>query len=106
MLEAGALPAGATGWKLYAYANLAQLLSLSGDTAAAARLQEQMEERMADLESSFPRHALIHAQVRAILLARAGHRKEACAALEQAYTPNPRPFWKVVMTNPAFDGIH
>jgi TolB-like protein/DNA-binding winged helix-turn-helix (wHTH) protein/Tfp pilus assembly protein PilF len=105
LLEAGALPAGATGWKLYAYANLAQLLSLSGDTAAASRLWDQMEERMAANESRFPRHALIHAQVRAILLARAGHSKEACAALEQAYSPNPRPFWKVVMTNPAFDGM-
>jgi len=105
LLEEGALLPGVSRWGLYPYANLVQLLSLSGDVAAASRLQEQMEERMAALESRFPRHVLINLQVRAVLLAREGHSEEACAALEQAYTPNPRAYWMIVLANPAFDGM-
>jgi TolB-like protein/DNA-binding winged helix-turn-helix (wHTH) protein/Flp pilus assembly protein TadD len=97
------LPPSATGWGLYAYANLVQLLRLGGDEPAAARLQAQLEDRMAAVEARFPRHALIHAQVRATLLARAGRSAEACASLENAYTPNPRPMWRVILANPAFD---
>ncbi len=100
-----ALPQEARGWLLYAYANLAQILRLNGDEAAASRLQEQLEERMAALETPIPRHALINAQVRSILLAREGRSEDACAALEQAYTPNPRGFWRVILANPAFDAM-
>jgi len=100
-----ALPPQVGGWALYAYANLAQLLLLSGDEAAASRLQAQLEERMAALEARIPRIALINAQVRSTLLARAGRSQEACAALEQAYTPNPRAYWMVILDNPAFDGM-
>jgi hypothetical protein len=100
-----ALQPEVSGWGLYAYANLAQLLQLSGDVAAASRLQEQLEERMAALETRIPQHALINAQVRATLLARAGRSEDACAALEQAYTPNPRPYWRVILANPAFDAM-
>ena len=100
-----ALPPEVGGWDLYAYANLSQLLKLSGDEAGAWRLQKQIEDRMAALEAHIPRHALISAQVRATLLARAGRSKEACDSLENAYTPNPRPYWKVILANPAFDDI-
>jgi TolB-like protein/DNA-binding winged helix-turn-helix (wHTH) protein/Tfp pilus assembly protein PilF len=100
-----ALQSEVSGWGLYAYANLAQLLKLSGDAATASRLQAQLEERMAALEARIPRLALIHAQVRATLLARAGLSEDACAALEQAYTPNPRPYWRVILANPAFDAM-
>jgi len=100
-----AFPPQVGGWALYAYANLAQLLRLSGDDAAASRLEAQLEERMAALEARIPRIALINAQVRSTLLARAGRSQEACAALEQAYTPNPRPYWRVILDNPAFDAM-
>ncbi len=99
------LPPQVGGWALYAYANLAQLLRLSGDEAAASRLEAQLEERMAALEARIPRIALINAQVRSTLLARAGRSQEACAALEQAYTPNPRAYWRVILDNPAFDAM-
>jgi len=105
LLKGGALQPDVSLWGLYPYANLVQLLNLSGDVAAASHLQEQMEKRMADLGSRFPRHALVNGQVRAILRAQAGRSEEACAALEQVYTPNPRFFWRMVLTNPAFDGI-
>jgi hypothetical protein len=105
LLTDGALQPDVSGWGLYPYANLAQLLRLSGDVAAAARLEEKLEERMVAMESRFPPHRFIHEQVRATLLARAGHSDDACAALNYSYTPNPRPFWGVILDNPAFDGV-
>ncbi len=105
LLTDGALRPDVSGWGLYAYANLAQLLRLSGDIAAAARLEEKLEGRMVTMESRFPPHRFIHEQVRATLLARAGRSDDACAALKYSYTPNPRPFWGVILDNPAFDGM-
>jgi hypothetical protein len=106
VLTAGyTLPPDAAGWALYPYANVVHLLERSGDSVAASRLQEQIEKRMADMEAQFPRHRLIHEQVRAILRAREGRSEEACAALEYAYTPNPRPMWRVIFANPAFDNM-
>ncbi|MCB1690559.1 MAG: winged helix-turn-helix domain-containing protein [Halioglobus sp.] len=99
------LPPQASGWGLYAYANLAQLLLLSGDESAAARLEMLIEERMKVLESRFPRYAILNDQVRAVLLARAGRNEDACAALERAYTPAPRLYWRMIESNPAFDGM-
>jgi TolB-like protein/DNA-binding winged helix-turn-helix (wHTH) protein len=99
------LPPNAIMWALYPYANVMQLLEGKGDTVAASRLKEQLEKRMADMEAQFPRHRLIHEQVRAILRAREGRSEEACAALEFAYTPNPRPLWRVIVANPAFDSM-
>ena len=60
---------------------------------------------METLEARLPRHALIHNQVRAVLLAHAGRQEDACARLESAYTPAPRLFWWVILGNPAFDGM-
>jgi hypothetical protein len=91
------------GWWLYAYANLKQLLDANGDTAEASRLQAQMEAQMVAMESRYPQYALIHDQVRATLLAQAGRAEEACAALERVYTPAPRLYWWMVLSNPAFD---
>lgn len=99
------LPPNVIMWALYPYSNVVQLLALNGDSVEASRLQEQIEKRMADMEAQFPRHRLIHEQVRAILRAREGRSEEACAALEYAYTPNPRPFWRVIVSNPAFDNM-
>lgn len=99
------LPPGTGGWGLYPYANLVQLLELSGDVAAASKLQQQIEQRMADIESRFPRYALLNDQIRAVLLARAGHGDEACAALERTFSPRPRAFWRMILTNPAFDDM-
>ncbi len=99
------LPPDAIRWRLLAYANLVQLLDASGDAIAALRLQELIEQRMGAIESSIPRHVLIRHQVQATLLAHAGRTEEACVALEQAYTPAPRLFWKLIVDNPAFDGM-
>jgi len=99
------LPANTVGWGLYPYANITQLLRLSGDEAAAARLEQELEERMTGIEKAFPRHRVLNNQVRAILHARAGRSEEACSALEDTYTPNPRPFWWIVLGNPAFDNM-
>ena len=97
------LPPNVIMWALYPYANVLQLLERNGDTVEASQLKEQLEKRMADMEAQFPRHRFIHEQVRAILRAGEGRSEEACAALEYAYTPNPRPFWRVIVSNPAFD---
>lgn len=105
LLKDGALPPNVSGWRFYAVANLAQLYGLSGDVATASSLQQEMEGQMVKLETTFPRHRMIHEQVRAILLARAGRGDEACAALNYSYSPNPRPFWGLILGNPAFDGM-
>jgi len=102
---ADGLPPTTIGWRLGGYANVVQLLDANGDRAAASRLQEQMEALMVTLEARLPRHALIHNQVRAVLLAHAGRQEDACARLESAYTPAPRLFWWVILGNPAFDGM-
>ncbi|MEZ5502842.1 MAG: winged helix-turn-helix domain-containing protein [Halioglobus sp.] len=99
------LPPEVIGWRLYAYANLKQLLDASGDTSTASRLQEQMEQRMKSVEARYPRYSLISDQVQATLLAHEGRREEACAALERAYTPAPRAYWGMVLNNPGFDGM-
>jgi TolB-like protein/DNA-binding winged helix-turn-helix (wHTH) protein len=99
------LPPNVIGWGLYPYANVMQLLELNGNGDESSRLKEQIEKRMVDMEAQFPRHRMIHEQVRAILRAREGRSEEACAALEYAYTPNPRPFWRVIVSNPAFDNM-
>jgi TolB-like protein/DNA-binding winged helix-turn-helix (wHTH) protein len=99
------LPPNAIGWRLGSYANLKQLLDASGDTDKASRLQAQMEALMGRIEIRFPRHAIIHNQVRAILQAHAGREAEACASLESAFTPAPRPFWWALLRNPAFDNM-
>ncbi len=99
------LPPGTGGWGLYPYANLVQLLILSGDVAAASTLQQQIEQRMADIESHFPRYALLNDQIRAVLLARAGHSDDACAALERTFSPKPRALWRIILANPAFDDM-
>ena len=54
---------------------------------------------------TFPRHVLLNDQVRAPLLAYAGRSDEACALLDRTYTPAPRLYWKLVLSNPAFDGM-
>jgi TolB-like protein/DNA-binding winged helix-turn-helix (wHTH) protein len=106
VLTAGyTLPPNVIMWALYPYANVMQLLELNGDVVAASRLQEQIEKRMTDMEAQFPRHRMIHEQVRAILRAREGRSEEACAALEYAYTPNPRPLWRLILANPSFDNM-
>jgi TolB-like protein/DNA-binding winged helix-turn-helix (wHTH) protein len=105
LLTDGALRPQVSGWGLYAFVNLAQLLRLNGDIAAAVLLEEELAGRMVTMETSFPRHRMIHEQLRAILLASAGRGDEACAALNYSYTPNPRPYWKVILGNPAFDSM-
>jgi len=100
-----ALPPSATGWQLYGLANLVQLLAATGDTAAAARLEEKIDTRMREVEADFPRHARVHDHVRALLLARAGQSEQACAALERVATPTPGPRWGFFTSNPAFDGM-
>jgi tetratricopeptide (TPR) repeat protein len=97
------LPPTAFGWQLYAYANLVQLLAASGDGVAASHLQEQINARMLAIESQFPRHARLYDQVRATLLAHAGHIEEACAAFNRSLTPAPGPRWRVILSNSAFD---
>ena len=99
------LPPDVIGLRLGDYANLKQLLDASGDTEKASRLQERMEALMGQLELRFPRHAIIHDQVRAILLAHAGREADACASLERAFSPAPRPFWRVLLGNPAFNNM-
>jgi TolB-like protein/DNA-binding winged helix-turn-helix (wHTH) protein len=95
----------ATGWYLYAYANRVQLLAASGDGAAASHLQAQLDARMDAIESQIPRHAKLYNQIRATLLAHAGHSEEACAVFNRSFTPAPGPRWKVVLGNPAFDNM-
>jgi tetratricopeptide (TPR) repeat protein len=102
---ADGLPPNTIGWNLLAYANLKLLLDANGNTDEASRLQQQMEALMGQLETRFPRHAIIHNQVRPILLAHAGREEEACATLERAYSPVPRPGWWLVLGNPAFDNM-
>jgi TolB-like protein/DNA-binding winged helix-turn-helix (wHTH) protein len=97
------LPPETHGWGLYAYANLVQLLLSSGDENAASHLQALLEERMKLIESRFPRFVLVDDQVRAILLARTGYSEDACAALERAFTPAPRLYWRMIESNPAFN---
>lgn len=99
------LPANAYGWRLYGYANLLQLLLAVGDDTAASCLQDQIESRMLTVESHFSGDVTLHASVRATMLARAGRGDEACAILESTYLPAPGPRWKLVISNPAFDGI-
>jgi len=99
------LPPDARGWSLYAYANLKQLLDAGGNTSAASRLQEQLDERMATHEARYPRYTLLYDQVRAVLLAHAGHSEEACAALERTHARAPRLYWRMVLSNPAFDDM-
>jgi len=100
------LPPEVQGWGLYPYANIAQLLKMSGEVAAASHLEDQIEDRMTTVEARFPRYAILNDQIRAVLLARAGRDDEACTALERAYLPRPRPLWRVVLANPAFDAMY
>jgi TolB-like protein/DNA-binding winged helix-turn-helix (wHTH) protein len=97
------LPSDVRGWRLYAYANMVQLLVANGEKALASALQVQISDRMITIESRYPRYAILHDQVRAILLANEGRREEAIDALERSYTPAPRAFWKMVLANPAID---
>ena len=101
----GPLPPSAVGWQLYGYANLVQLLALSGDAAGAARLEEKIQQRMRTLEASYPPHKRLYDHVRATLLAFAGQSEEACAVLERGISPTPGPRWGFVTSNPAFDGM-
>jgi TolB-like protein len=106
MLPTGeSLPPEASGWKLYDYANLVQLLTAGGETRLAERLRKQIEERMDVLESLHSNPEPINDQVRATLLALEGNEEEACAALERSYTPAPRLFWRFVVYNPAFEAM-
>ncbi len=102
---ADGVPVEANGWGLYAYANAVQLIAASGDETTALKLQQQVEERMAYFESRFPRQAFINSATRAVLYARQGRVKDACAALEFTYLPKPRPYWRVVFGNPALTSI-
>jgi TolB-like protein/DNA-binding winged helix-turn-helix (wHTH) protein/Tfp pilus assembly protein PilF len=102
---ADGLPPNTIAWTLVAYANLKQLLDANGKTDEASRLQEQMEVLMGSLEARFPRHALVHNQVRSILLAHAGREEDACATLESAYSPVPRLLWWAILGNPAFNNM-
>ena len=99
------LPPNTIGLRLGDYANLKLLLDASGDTEKASRLQGQMKALMGRVEMRFPRHAIIHNQVRAVLLAHAGREEDACASLESAFSPAPRPFWRVLLGNPAFNNM-
>ncbi len=101
----GELPPAAAAWGLYPYANLSQLYRASGDEDLAMQLQRQLEERMALSEAYFPRHHILYDQFRAVFYAGAGLNDDACAALERTFSPRPRPFWRVILANPAFAGM-